>query len=474
VQECSTQNTDLLETLSDLFLNYGCAYSQERVFQRSCSLAMSTVFSFSRKTMTQLLTALGEVNKDWTASYRHLSCNRFDADKVAQVTFQQTLAHVEVGVPYTMVIDGTHIARSSMKMPGTSWSRGLNTAKWNRGLQRCQRFSNICWLTPIQEGYCRAIPLKWEHIPSEKAIPSCDPPRKEWEAAGDAMRWARERLEAAGRTEQPLLVFADGSYDVNKLWASVPTRTTLVARCAKNRKLRRLPQEPQAGQRGARRKYGETVPAPEQMRHEQAAWQKVGISVRGKELQIKCRVTGPFLVEGAPDTPLMLLLVKGYHRKHVGQKNRPPCQYLVNAVKIGDEWQLPFPLSQIIEGTWHRWEVEVCHREIKTSFGLGQMQCWSSKGSPNSVRFMAWAYSVLLLAGFKTSKGLFNSAWVTPGCWSRGRRRWSLSTLMQAYRKDLWDFGQIRPVYPTIPHKRHKILNAKISLENAAIGGARG
>lgn len=42
--------------------------------------------------------------------------------------------------PFVMGIDGFHVPRSSEKMPGTGWMRGLRTAKFKPGIQRGQRF----------------------------------------------------------------------------------------------------------------------------------------------------------------------------------------------------------------------------------------------------------------------------------------------------------------------------------------------
>jgi hypothetical protein len=489
-----THRATLVETLVDLLGDFRGAFSQDRVFQRSCSLVLGSSISFARKTMTQLLTSLGQVDEDWTAAYRLLSKKRFDPDRIADFTLNATLPHVPVDAPYQLVVDVTHVPRSSLKMPGTSWTRAPGTAAWARGFARAQRFENISWLTPIQEGYSRAIPLKWIHAPSEKAVPTGDVPCREWEAASAAVRWVRERLDAAGRQGQRLLIFADGAYDVNALWTSLPPQTTLVVRCSKNRKLFDLPKSKGNITRGARRKYGPRTLSPEEMRHEQTAWSTLDIPVRGKNVHLKCRVVGPHLVERAPDRPVFLLLVKGYHgtrlmkrksrqsksqTKSVTRKpksrlrRRPPCQYLVNAVLEDGQWKLPLPLKDLIIGTWHRWEVEVCHREIKTSFGLGDMQCWSKLGSTNSVQFMAWAYAMLVLAGYKAHQGLIGQP-CPRALWWPGAKRWSLSALLQGYRSELWGIGQFKPVYPRIPDKRQIIHRCRDSIGNSALGSVRG
>jgi hypothetical protein len=475
MQSVDTHNPSLLNSLLDLLADFRPAFSQERVFQRAGSLVLASAASFARKTMTQLLTSLGQVQKDWSASYRLLSFGRFDAQAVANLTLKATLPHVGIDQPYAVVFDATHVSRSSHKMPGTFWTRCPRTAPWARGFERRQRFENVCWLTPLEEGYRRAIPLKWQHVPSPKAIASADASCLEWEAGLQGIQWVRSQLDTAGRTAQRLLAFADGSYDVNKMWAALPANTTLVVRCAKNRKLRCLPPTDQPIRPGARCKYGECLPSPEAMRHEPATWQKLLLPVRDRTIQMKCRVVGPLLAEGAPNQPLFLLLVKGYHRRGAGwQKRRPPCQYLVNAIWEGGQWCLPLPLVDLIGGTWHRWEVEVCHREIKTSFGLGQMQCWSKLGSTLSVSFMAWCYSTLVLAGYKAWGGLLGGPKRRQRWWP-GALRWSFGTLLQGYRQALWGLNQFYPVCTVIPIKGQIIRpDWGLALNNAAWGCLRG
>lgn len=43
----------------------------------------------------------------------------------------------------------------------------------------------------------------------------------------------------------------------------------------------------------------------------------------------------------------------------------------------------------------------MCHREMKTGFGLGEMHCWSEGEAILSMRWQAWAYGVLVLAGYR-------------------------------------------------------------------------
>ncbi|RMG54052.1 MAG: hypothetical protein D6723_05910, partial [Acidobacteria bacterium] len=115
------------------------------------------------------------------------------------------------------------------------WRRCPRTPVFKPGIDRAQRFVNLAWLTPREEGYSRAIPLRLLAAFPEKAVSSPEPARKEWEAGLMGLRWRRPQLDAAGRQRQWLLALGDGSYDVKAIWGQLPERTSLVVRTAKNR-----------------------------------------------------------------------------------------------------------------------------------------------------------------------------------------------------------------------------------------------
>jgi hypothetical protein len=144
----------------------------------------------------------------------------------------------------------------------------------------------------------------------------------------------------------------------------------------------------------------------------------------------------------------------------------------VNAISDPQgRWQLPFTATTLIFWAWQRWEVEVCHRELKSNFGLGNKQCWNPQAAVISVQWSAWVYSLLLLAGYRTG-GLCGAPSV-PTRWWRGSRRWSLNTLWRAYRAALWGEPVFRPLWSltrTDWFEKEACLQA---LTNAAFASAR-
>lgn len=99
--------------------------------------------------------------------------------------------------------------------------------------------------------------------------------------------------------------------------------------------------------------------------------------VRGREVRPRYRVEGPFVLEGAAECPVFLIVAKGVDRrsKRGDRKRRDPSFFLVTAIRDEVRWDLPFPAEELLGWIWQRWEVEVAHREMKTGFGLGEAQC---------------------------------------------------------------------------------------------------
>lgn len=440
----------LLPELLQLLEGARDCFGQERVFRRALALSFAEFFTLGRHTITQLLRTLGAVEQDWTATYRLFSAGRFDEALAGQYLFKQTLQQVPETEPYLLTSDAVHIYRTGMEVAGSSWVRAPNTAPFNRGLQRGQRFVEIAWLTPNADSYRRAVPLRWLPAVTEKAVPSDATPCKEWEAGLHGVQWVRESLDAAGRRAQRLVVVLDGSYDTQGIWLDIPENTTLVVRCAKNRVLYHLPERPATPGPGAPRKYGERVPLPRELTHKRKHLQSLDLKIRGQVRHLKYRLVGPVLVEKAPERPLFLIAVAGQtwgsqKRRHY----RQPAYLLVNALRQGDAWVLPYSVEQLLEWAWQRWECEVGHREMKSTLQIGSKQCWGPRSAFAAVQWGVWLYGLCVLAAYR-AWGLTQGP-RRQGKWYRHARRWSFASMWNELRAELWAVGEFSPLYmPTL------------------------
>jgi hypothetical protein len=118
---------------------------------------------------------------DWSAWYRLFSRKRFEEEKLSNCLLEETLQEVVEEDPYCVALDSTVLHRSSLKMPGTSWLRDSRFSAFRPGIHRGQRFVHAAWLTPLEEGYSRAVPLRFLPAFPPKAIPASVPARTEWE-----------------------------------------------------------------------------------------------------------------------------------------------------------------------------------------------------------------------------------------------------------------------------------------------------
>jgi hypothetical protein len=226
---------ELIKHLMELLQAHRGIFGQARVCQRVVALVLGEVMAFARHTVTQLLMVLGLNEADWSGWYRLFSAGRFDEGRAAEVLLTETLAHVPAQGVYMVAGDGTQVPRTSRTMEGSRWLHHPQTPVFKRGIHRAQRWFNLSWLLPDEQGYSRALPLRFVPAFPDKAVRQAHEARTEWQAALDGLRWLRVGLDGRGRDQQVALLLADGSFDTLPLWAGLPDRVVLLARTASGR-----------------------------------------------------------------------------------------------------------------------------------------------------------------------------------------------------------------------------------------------
>jgi hypothetical protein len=106
-----------------------------------------------------------------------------------------------------VVGDATQMPRNSHHMEGVSWWRNLRTPPFRTGIHRAQRWFDGCWMLgcwdagmlPAEQGYSRAVPLKWLPAFTEKAAYRITQLSTEWAAALQFLAWVLAQLARMGR-----------------------------------------------------------------------------------------------------------------------------------------------------------------------------------------------------------------------------------------------------------------------------------
>jgi len=427
---------ELVKELLHLVARQRSAFGQERVYLRGIGLLLGELMALGAHRVTDLLRTLGVNEEDWSAWYRLLKRpQRFKAAVAAEKFFEQVLTHVSSQELLVVGGDATSIPRNSKRLEGTGWGKCPRNPPFKISIHLAQRFFNGCWLAPMEHGFSRAIPLRFEPAFTEKTARKQHPAQKEQAAAVTFLKWVREGLTCAGRSEQVILALLDGSYDKPDFWLNLPSNTIALVRTAKNRALKYFP-EPYAG-KGRHRVYGQPAPAPQAYLAQKAGWNSLHVPVRGHSRKMNYRVEGPFLRQLMAAVPVFLICVRGQSwEKGSKNKRRSPVYYLVNAVKVGDKWVLPLPIKTLLKWAWQRWELEVVHREVKSVFGLGDKQAFNPHAAVSSVQWSAWGYANLMLAGYRTY-GLAKAVTRQDAWRWRHPRRWTVTTLLDRCRVEL-------------------------------------
>jgi hypothetical protein len=396
-------------------------------------LTRAELITTARKTIAQLArTQHPYPNHIPNRYYRHFQ-RYFDPDAAFQHLFRHTLHAVPTDHPYTVALDGTTVPRTGAYIPGAHWTPNPANAPFARRLRKAQRFVMAGWLDDDPNARC--VPIYWLPTFSHKAR-YANPASRRSEIQGwiASLQHIRAWLDAAGRAEQRLLCVGDGRGDTQALGKLELPNTVCCVRTRKDSRWCDLPQGAPSG-RGRRRVYSDPVWTPQDKWQQRTGWQRVPLTVRGRELHLLVRVEGPCRRVGWGKRVFFVIIVRGHHKRTKRGKSRAPMAFWVHAVSDGaGGWQLPVPLEVLLLKLWQRWEVEVGFRWMKSGFGLGEKPCWGFDSGERSVAWSAWVYGALVWSGYCAWGGWTGGArW--GGC--RGRVRWTFRDVLWSVRCEL-------------------------------------
>jgi hypothetical protein len=90
-----------------------------------------------------------------------------------------------------------------------------------------------------------------------------------------------------------------------------------------------------------------------------------------------------------------------------------------------------------LQAYFDRWQIEVNHREIKDTLGIGQAQVRHSHSVPRQPAMLVAAYSALLLAGIQVFGDTRSEAFPALPKWRRHARRPSCLDLVTVLRQEV-------------------------------------
>jgi DDE superfamily endonuclease len=445
-------NTALLDALLAILRAWGPAFAQSRSAERAIEQTLGALLALGRRTLSRSLWALGRQDRDWSADYKLHSRTNWNTQDLFQPVLQQAarLCHDSLLV---VAMDDTRIRKTGRKILTAFYQRDPLSPKFRFNLMWGLRFLHFALLVPLyrsnSETPPRSLPVRFLEVPAIKK-PGKRASADQIEAYRQAiqehnlsrssialLQQLRQSADAAGLSLRTILAVGDGGFCNRTLFRQPLDRIEMVARARRDCRLC------YAAEPGGRRFYSAQQFTPDQIRHDESApWRQTRIFHGGQWREVRYKeVASVYWRSGGAKRPLRLLVVapvpyssgKG-QRKYYGA----PAFLLTT--------DLHRSAALLLQAYFDRWQIEVNHREIKDTLGIGQAQLRSTRSVPRQPAMLVAAYSALLLAGIQVFGDTRADVFPALPKWRRNARRPSCLDLVTLLRQQVTSTAS-----PTLP-----------------------
>jgi DDE family transposase len=433
--------TSLLDALLSILRAWIPCFAQSRSGERAVEQAVGALLTLGRRTLSRTLWTLGRQYQDWSADYKLHSRASWKTPDLFQPIVEGAARFCDDSL-LVVAMDDTRLHKTGRKILTAFYQRDPQSPKFRFNLMWGLRFLHFSILVPLYRSNAevppRSLPIRFLEVPAIKKPGKRSSP-DQTEAYKQAVKQfnlstcsvallleVRQSADAAGLYSRTILAVGDNSFGNRTLFRQPLERIQIVARARRDCRLCR------AAQTGGRRFYSTEQFTPDQIRQEESVpWQQARIfhGAQWREVRYK-EVVSVYWRCAAARRPLRLLVVapvpysngKG-KRKYYGQ----PAFLLTT--------DLHLPAATILQAYFDRWQIEVNHREIKDTLGIGQAQLRHSRSVSRQPAMLVAAYSALLLAGIQVFGDTRQQAFPALPKWRRNARRPSCLDLVTLLRQ---------------------------------------
>ena len=340
--------------------------------------------------------------------------------------------------------DFTHLPKTGKHIPHVTCMRDPMSPAFHTNLIYGLRFLQLTLLCPFRAQDpalpSRSVPVRFEAVPVI-AKPGKKGTDEEWQryrqkvkerptsqAARRAIAELRADLDAAGAAQRSLLVTLDGSFCNRVLMEEPLERVELLCRCRKDSV---LCQRAGPGEKGF---YSKKTFTPEQVRQDETIpWQTMEISYGGHPRTVRYKEVREVLWRSGSRRRVVRLLVLAptAYRLHVQGR----LLYRQPGFLLTTDLQTAAP--QLITFYFDRWQIEVNHREEKSTMGVGDAQVRNRASVPKQPAFVVAIYSMLLLAALKAYGPTRTQDYLPPPKWGRAGARPSCLDIVALLRAQI-------------------------------------
>jgi hypothetical protein len=435
----------LLDELLVLLNQWRGVFRQRRSCQRAIRLALAHILTPGRRLLSRLIATSGRQDQDWTADYKLFNRSPWQANQLFQPVIERCVEHAKEQDYVVLAGDFTHLSKSGKHISNVSLMRDPLSPPYRVNLILGLRFFQLGAILPLyrqaqEPSSPRSIPVCFAEVPvlkkpGRKASQQQRLAYREAYKKRPASRMALEQIKAlraefdrAGAAHKSLLTALDGNFCNAVFFGQELDRIQLLCRCRKDARLHL------AAPKGQRRFYAAQSFTPEQIRQDpNQAWRTAEVYHGGawRSLTFK-ELNFLYWPKGAKRRPLRLLVIAPTpyrHHKTGALLYRHPA-YLLSTDRYS-------PAKVLIQAYFDRWQIEVNHREEKTTFGVGQAQVRHPLSVPRQPAFNVALYAMLLLAALQAYGSQRSSAYLTLPKWRRNPKRPSCLDIVSQLRLEM-------------------------------------
>jgi hypothetical protein len=433
----------LLNALLEILRAWTPAFAQSRSAERAVNQALGALLALGRRTLSRSLWALGRQHLDWSADYKLHSRASWKTQDLFQPVLQRAACLCDDSL-LVVAMDDTRIRKTGRKILTAFYQRDPLSPKFRFNLMWGLRFLHFSLLVPLYRSHAevppRSLPVRFLEVPAIKK-PGKKASPAEIQAHQQAVKEhnlsrstvallqdLRLSADAAGLRSRTILAVGDASFCNRTLFRQPVDRIEILARARRDCRLCH------AASPGGRRFYSTESFTPDQIRQrESAPWQQARIFHGGQWRDVRYKeVTSVYWRCGGAKRPLRLLVVapvpydsgKGKRKYY-----REPAFLLTT--------DLHSSAAVLLQAYFDRWQIEVNHREIKDTLGIGQAQLRNPRSVPRQPAMLVAAYSALLLAGLQVFGDTRGEAFPALPKWRRNARRPSCLDLVTLLRQEV-------------------------------------
>jgi hypothetical protein len=403
----------VLAELGRLLVLWRPAFPRHVTWVRVVAVLLGLVIATGRRTLTASLVARGRRSLSWAPDYLAFSRAPWEvADLFDGVVDGAVDTHDRFCAPgrYLMAaVDDTSLPKSGKTIASARWMRDPMSPPFHLNLRWGLRYVHLALILPLHEHGldARAISIDFAPAPSIKkpGKKATDEQRADFKEAKKQQnlslvavrRFAhlRAHLDASGHRDRLLMMIGDGSYTNRNVLKNLPDRVEYLGRTRGDLALHA------PAPAGTRKVYGERLPTPNEVRqNDEHPWTQTELFYAGTVRKVRFKEVNRVLWPSGGQRRLLRLLVIAptpYRAPNRGPKRwyyRDPAYLLTT--------DLGTPAAELIQAYLGRWQIEVEHRDLKTSLGVGHAQV----SNDNSVARLHAAHvamwSMIKLAALRT------------------------------------------------------------------------